>query len=135
MNDCKVGTGSPLHPPIAITDVPEDTSSAAADCEPFVAADHGVCVSASAAARSLLVDSSPVHWPTRAMPSFGAVGIDPGGGAAGVATEKAVVPPSAAKTPTATAVARSGCAPKTSTATAAVTATAASVHGSNTGPK
>src|ERR1041384_122440 len=99
MNDCSVGTGSPLHPPIAITEVPEETSSAAADCEPFVAADHSVCAPASTPARSVLVASSPVQLPVWAAPLFSAVGIEPWWGVAAVAMEKAAAPAAATTTP------------------------------------
>jgi hypothetical protein len=76
MNCCSVGTGSPLQPPTAITDVPEAISRLAADCEPFVAADHGVCVAASRPASSVLVASSLIQAPV----TFGdrtAVGVVP----------------------------------------------------------
>jgi len=51
-------------PPAGITEVPDDTSSAAADWDPFVAADHSVCVSAKIPATSALSASPPVQFPT-----------------------------------------------------------------------
>src|ERR1700735_1788963 len=98
MNCCSVGTGSPLQPPTAITEVPEDISRAAADSEPFVAADHLVCVAASRLASAGLVASSPIQTPV-ACDVLTAVGIVPLCGLAAVAMENTVVPASAASIP------------------------------------
>ncbi len=103
MNCCSVGTGSPLQPPTAITDVPEAISSAAADCEPFVAADHGVCVAASRPASSALVASSFIQPPVT-FDARSAVGIDPWCGVAAVTMENVVVPANPASMPTASAM-------------------------------
>src|SRR5262245_61684881 len=116
MNACRVGTGSPLQPPIAITDVPDKTSSAAADCEPLVAADHSVLVFDRTPARSESVTTSPIQLPTCAAPLFSVVGIGPWCGVAAVAIENAVVPPAAANAPTRAATAVPLCEPKPSTA-------------------
>src|SRR6185312_13394190 len=135
MNACRVGTGSPLQPPIAITGVPDKTSSAAADCEPLVAADHSVVVFDKTPARSELLPSSPIQLPSCASPFFSAVGIAPWCGVAAVAIENAVVPAKAASTPTATATAALLCAPRPSAAMAEAIATAKSAQGNQVGPK
>src|SRR5882757_8068504 len=115
MNCSRVGAGSPPHPPIAITDVPDAISSAAADCDPFVAADHAVCVAASRAARSPLVASSPIQPPTANASSslcaataccavrcteLTALGTAPLFGVIAVAMENATVPAAAPAAPT-----------------------------------
>ena len=126
MNCCRVGTGSPLQPPTAITDVPDAISSAAADCEPFVAADHCVCVAASRPARSELSTSSSIQ-PPWAVDVLIAVGIEPWCGVAAVMTEYVAVPANPASTPmaTATAIVRGHA---TSTPTAPTTASAPTSH-------
>src|SRR5882757_4701344 len=131
MNCCSVGTGSPLQPPTAITDVPEAISRAAADCEPFVAADHRVCVAASRPASSELVASSFIQTPDTFDDRM-AVGIVPWCGRAAVATETAAVPASPATHP-ATSATTGG--RGHNTAQALTTANPATSHGSHTGPK
>src|SRR3954471_18489543 len=134
MNDSRVGTGSPLHPPIAITAGPEETSSAAADWDPFVAADHWVWVAANMPARSALLPSSPVQLPSWIAPFSSAAGMEPWCGVAAVAIEKALGPPIAASIPTTTAVADIRRAPTAIPHTAAAAATAMITHGSQAGP-
>src|SRR5439155_6006820 len=131
MNCRSVGTGSPFQPPMAITDVPDAISRAAADCEPFVAADHCVCVAERSAASWALMASSLIQFPdTRDVPA--AVGIVPWCGVAAVARENATVPASPAAHP-AIKAAIGGCGQSTPTAPTAATAIIS--HDSHVGPK
>ena len=130
MNDCSVGTGSPLHPPIAITDVPDETSSAAADCEPLVAADHSVCVLAKTPARSgLAAPHRPSSCRAGRRPSSA-----PSGSSRGAAwrrwRSRRPLCHRLRPAPRRWLRLRRPCAePSPSTATAAAIATAVSVHG------
>src|SRR5215208_2580881 len=98
MNCCSVGTGSPLQPPTAISDVPDAISMLAADCEPFVAADHGVWVAARRPTSSVFVASSTIQAPVT-FEDRTAVGAVPWCGVAAVTTENTVVPASPATHP------------------------------------